>query len=57
MTNQPPPAPPPFRPVPAVPIVVLSTDGEARVLACGGVFTGPTLCAVLDAACKMHDTL
>jgi len=47
-----------FVPVPAVPIVVLShREGEARVLACGGVFTGPTLCAVLDAACKMDAKL
>ena len=52
MTNQPQPAPT-FSPVPAVPIVVLSSRFDPRVLACGGVFTGPTLCAVLDAVCKM----
>lgn len=47
--------PPRFRPVPAVPIVVVSTaDGACRVLAGRSLFQGPTLCAVLDGVCKVN---
>lgn len=43
-----------FRLVPAAHIVVVSTtEGACRVLAGGSMIVGPTLCAVLDAACKL----
>ena len=46
--------PPQFRPVPAVPITVISTtDGACRVLAGCSLFQGQTLCAVLDGVCKI----
>jgi hypothetical protein len=54
MTNQPQPAPT-FRPVPAVPIVVVSTaEGACRVLAGRSLLQGPTLCAVLDGAYRIN---
>lgn len=44
-----------FRPVPAVPIVVVSTrSGDCRVQVARSMIVGPTLCAVLDAACKVN---
>lgn len=44
-----------FRPVPAVPIVVVSTtEGACRVLAGRSLFQGPTLCAVLDGVCRVN---
>lgn len=46
--------PPHFRPVPAVPIVVVSTaENACRVLAGRSLFQGPTLCAVLDGVCRV----
>jgi hypothetical protein len=45
---------PQFQPVPAVPIVVVSTtEGACRVLAVRSLFQGPTLCAVLDGVCRV----
>ena len=46
--------PPHCRPVPAVPIVVVSTTkGACRVHTVGGMFVGPALCQVIAAAYQM----
>lgn len=51
MTNQPQPTPPSFRPVPAVPIVVLPTPkGLRAVRTADGVFAGATFREALEAA-------